>query len=366
LLLIAVSNAPPLRYSSCMTLALFEDDDPTPPAAAPKQNGVRPATLSPELTELAQQLPPQLRLGTSSWYFPGWAGIVWDQPYAEKELSKQGLAAYSQHPLLRTVSLDRAFYRPMTAAQYAQLAAQVSDDFRFVVKVPSVISDALVRETEGDQAGRGLRPNPHFLNADIMRSACIEPLLQGLGHKLGAVVLQMSPLPAAMLHPAQISELFGLLPGIFSSFSAIKNVAPHALMAIELRNPELVLGAPQRELVALLKDTGVTYCLGGHAKMPPLEEQLPILRQLWPGPLVARWNLHSKHGRFGYETAKAQYAPFDQLVDEDPATREVLARVIAGTVKNGQLALVTVNNKAEGSAPLSVIKLAQAVAELLA
>ena len=99
--------------------------------------------------------------------------------------------------------------------------------------------------------------------------------------------------------------------------------------------------------------------------MPPLEEQLPILRKLWPGPLVCRWNLHAKHGSFGYEAAKASYEPFDKLVDEDLATRNTLARVIAGTIRGGQQALVTINNKAEGSAPLSVAKLAQAVAQQL-
>jgi hypothetical protein len=81
--------------------------------------------------------------------------------------------------------------------------------------------------------------------------------------------------------------------------------------------------------------------------------------------LVCRWNLHSKHGQFGYQAAKDSYEPFDKLVDEDLATRKVLAKVIAGTLKGGKGVLVTINNKAEGSAPLSVAKLAQAVAERL-
>ena len=105
----------------------------------------------------------------------------------------------------------------------------------------------------------------------------------------------------------------------------------------------------------------VTYCLGLHAKMPPIEDQLPLLRALWPGPLVCRWNLHRRHGAFGYEAAKAQYEPFDQLIDPDDETRTHLARVIAGTCGAGELAYVTINNKAEGSAPLSVAALAEAV-----
>lgn len=94
--------------------------------------------------------------------------------------------------------------------------------------------------------------------------------------------------------------------------------------------------------------------MGLHAKKPPIEEQLPLLRTLWPGPLVCRWNLHRHHGAYGYESAKAQYAPFDRLQDPDPTTRAHLARVITGTCGAGQNAYVTINNKAEGSALLLV------------
>jgi hypothetical protein len=87
-----------------------------------------------------------------------------------------------------------------------------------------------------------------------------------------------------------------------------------------------------------------------------------MLRALWPGPLVCRWNLNSKHGAYGYEDAKALYAPFNQLVDEDLATRATLAKVAAATSKAGFNSYITINNKAEGSAPLSVAALAAAIA----
>ncbi len=351
-----------------MTLALF-DDAPEAPKSKRKLSkaavGVMPAPVPQEIQTLAQSLPRQLHLGTSSWTFPGWSGLVWDQPYAQGKLAKEGLRAYSQHPLLRTVSLDRAFYRPMRAEEYAALAAQVSDDFRFVVKVPSMISDALIRVSEGEQAGQGLQTNPHFLDAALFEQACLQPALQGLGAKLGALVLQMSPLPAQMFDGAGFFKRFEALAGILSAQSAMKSVAPEAVLAVEVRNPQFLQGACRDEFTALLKASGATYCLGLHAKLPPIGEQLPILRQLWPGPLVCRWNLHSKHGKFGYQAAKDSYEPFDKLVDEDLATRAVLAKVIAGTLKGGKSVLVTINNKAEGSAPLSVQRLAEAVAQRL-
>jgi hypothetical protein len=86
----------------------------------------------------------------------------------------------------------------------------------------------------------------------------------------------------------------------------------------------------------MLRSTGATFCMGLHAKMPPIEDQLPMLRALWPGPLVCRWNLHRRHGRFGYEDAEKLYGPFDKIVDPDPETRAALAKVIAGTTGAGQ------------------------------
>ena len=102
---------------------------PPPRPRARRSTAVLPAPPSPELIALAARLPPRLRLGTSSWHFPGWAGLVWAGDHAESKLSKEGLSAYGQHPLLGTVSLDRAFYRPLTASQYAKYAAQVPPGF---------------------------------------------------------------------------------------------------------------------------------------------------------------------------------------------------------------------------------------------
>ena len=95
--------------------------------------------------------------------------------------------------------------------------------------------------------------------------------------------------------------------------------------------------------------------------MPAPAEQLPILRQLWPGPFVCRWNLNPRHGAYGYEAARESYAPFDQMVDPDLHTREIVARVAAGTARQDQPVYVTINNKAEGCAPESVRALAEAI-----
>ena len=100
----------------------------------PAPGEVRPSWDSPLLQ--APVLPTDIRLGTSSWFFPGWRGLVYEGVHPQTALSKKGLAAYAQIPLLRTVSLDRTFYAPITTVEYARYAAQTPDHFSFVVKAP--------------------------------------------------------------------------------------------------------------------------------------------------------------------------------------------------------------------------------------
>ena len=337
---------------------------PPPPPPLPAEPPVRKKTrgaavaaapFDPALVELAAALPPGLRLGTSSWSYPGWANLVWDGDYAETVLSKNGLAALARHPLFRTVSLDRNFYRALTASQYARYAAMVPDDFRFVVKAPSLVTDATVR----DESGRGTQVNPVFLNSEIAIQEFVQPALEGLGHRIGALVFQLSPIPSQLLADqpallARIGEMLEALPGL-------NPVAPDAVIAVEVRDPQLLCPA----FADMLRSVGATFCMGLHAKMPPIEDQLPMLRALWPGPLVCRWNLHRRHGRFGYEDAEKLYGPFDRIVDPDPETRAALAKVISGTTRAGQHAYVTVSNNAEGCAPLTIASLARDIAGLL-
>ena len=339
------------------------------PAPAPAGRGlarragkVAPAPVAPELAALAHAMPPRLHLGTSSWSFPGWKGLVWAGDHAESKLAKEGLTAYAEHPLLTSVSLDRAFYRPLGASEYLRYAQQVPAHFRFVVKAPALVCDALVRA----EGGRGMAANPAFLSPELALREFIAPALEGLGAKTGALVFQLSPLPRALL--ARLPELIERIGALLAGLPPLAPQAPDGVLALELRDAAFLAPEHAPRLARALRvarqasGNPVTYCLGLHAKMPPIEEQLPLLRALWPGPLVARWNLHRRHGAYGYDAAKRGYEPFDQLVDPDPQTRAALARVITATTGAGHNAYVTINNKAEGSAPRSVIALAERLA----
>ena len=304
-----------------------------------------PADVGDDLRALAAALPPGLHLGTSSWHFPGWEGLVWGRAYGESTLSKRGLTAYAQHPLLRTVSVDRGFYRAIDSSTYAGFAAQVSTDFRFVVKAPSMVSDATVRDPAN---GRAIQPNPLFLDAALALESFLRPAVAGLGAHIGALVFQLSPLPPRWQRDE--AALFGRLALLLDACRS--ELPAPALLAVEVRDAELL----NPRFAALLKQCGARYCLGLHDRMPALEDQLPMLRAMWPGPLVCRWNLQRG---LRYDQAKGLFEPFDRLAAPDQATRAALARVLLGTLQAGHAAFVTINNKAEGSAPLSVLQLAR-------
>ncbi|MGX5659757.1 DUF72 domain-containing protein [Castellaniella ginsengisoli] len=323
-----------------------------PASAAPRGPArVRPAPAAQDWLALARRLPAQLRFGVSTWSYPGWDGLVWDGEYSPGVLSRHGLGAYHRHPLLRTVCVDRAFWRPLTAGQYAAYAGQVDGGFRFVVKCPALVTDAQVR----GEAGKALKPNPDFLDPRLAVEHFVRPALTGLGDRLGVLVFQLSPLPLGWFErPAPLLDRLGLM--LAAARQALAG-HPAVIVAVEVRDPELLGQA----LVDTLKAHGATFCLGLHGKMPPIEAQLPMLRALWPGPLVCRWSLNRVFGPYGYADAQKKHAPFDALVSEDTHTRAELARAIRGITGAGQPAYVTVSNDAEGCAPLSIQRLAQAV-----
>jgi uncharacterized protein YecE (DUF72 family) len=74
--------------------------------------------------------------------------------------------------------------------------------------------------------------------------------------------------------------------------------------------------------------------------------------------LLARWL-----GRPGdsYEAAKARYEPFSKLVDEDLTRRAELAQLVRDALNADAEVFAVANNKAEGSSPESLTRLAWAL-----
>lgn len=303
---------------------------------------VGPAPSDESLSELAAKIPANVRLGTSTWSFPGWAGIVYDRIVKSAALARPraGLAAYAQHPLFRTVGVDRSFYAPIPEVELRDFAASVPDDFRFLMKAPAAVTDAAERDAKG--APIGIRDT--FLDPTLAVDSFIGPVSAALGDKLGPIVFQFSPLASFAAPERVIDSVQGFL----------RALPEGPLYAVEVRDPELI----GRRFLQALASVGARYVISVHARMPPASMQLRFASALPPGPTVARWNLLAGHS---YESAKASFAPFNRIRVPDETTRAALADAIGMAVRARQPAFVIANNKAEGSAPLTLRALAQLV-----
>lgn len=341
---------------------LFDDpDDGALPQARRGDSIVAPAPFDDEIRRLGHRLPGNVYLGTSSWSFPGWQGIVYGGAFTEPQLARRGLAAYSAHPLLRSVCIDRSYYQPLAGDDYAHYADQVPPGFRFVVKAPAFMTDAAIRGERGTPD----RDNPQFLDAALAAEQFAAPAMEGLRDRVGPLVFQLAPMPRAQLRT--VAEQHALIARIGEFIARLpQRVAERApIYAVELRNSELL--TPR--FVRTLREAGARLCLSIHSRMPAAARQSAALRAMdapdqegedWrlQGPLVVRWNLHAG---LLYDEAKNRYAPFDRLIDADIVTRGTLAHLVHVAIKSAQPAFVIANNKAEGSAPLSCIELAKAV-----
>jgi uncharacterized protein YecE (DUF72 family) len=304
---------------------------------------VRPAVPEPRLLEVARRLPKNLHLGTSSLSFPGWEGIVYAEQYRVAVLARHGLRAYAQHPLLNALNIDSTFYRPQTAEQLAQHAAEVPENFRFIVKAYTGLTTA--PDTPRAQQ-RGIEPV--FLDPLYAEQTVIKPLVKGLGPKLGAVLFQFSPLGYRYTRD----------PGTFAArLGEFLTALPRGpVYAVELRDPE-ILGAPYEDALAA---AGAVHCSTVHSRMPAVDHQVLGARAHdgQGGPMIIRWMLHPGDD---YESAGARFAPFNRIVEPDKLSRGRITNLVKRGLSSGRDVYVMAANNAEGSAPLTLFELAMSV-----
>jgi uncharacterized protein YecE (DUF72 family) len=312
--------------------------------------GVRPAPVPEHLQLVAAQLPADIRIGTSSWSFPAWAGLVYDAEVSKARLARDGLAAYARHPLLRSVGIDRSYYAPLTTDTFAAYADVVPTEFRFLVKAHELCTiDRFPRHARYGAQG-GTR-NRLFLDASYTADVVVRPFVEGLGPKAGPLLFQFPPQDVAALGGAErfaerLCGFLGALP-----------VGP--LYAVEMRNAELLTPTYVQALVT----TGACHCLSAHPALPPIAAQIRLTRAALTRAMVIRWML--RRG-LAYDEARDLYRPFNRIVDEDPATRDAIATGCVAAAATHRPAFVIINNKAEGSAPLTAFRLAEDIAGRLA
>jgi uncharacterized protein YecE (DUF72 family) len=273
-----------------------------------------------------------IRLGTSSWSFPGWHGLVYAHHHDAGTLAKAGLGAYAAHPLLDSVSVDRSWYAPLTERAWAEYASSVPVNFRFVVKAHNAVT-----RLDGPTDRR------HFLDIHYASKEIVEPTLRGLGDTLGVVLFQFSPQSLTVLNdrPRFFTALRRFLSGLPSGVEK----------AVEIRDRALLCD----EYFDALEASRAHHCFSVHPRLPDVGTQFALSRGRARALTVVRWNLGAGER---YEAARRRFDPFDELKAPNPDVREQIARLVHDQ-RGPRPAYITINNKAEGSAPLSAIELAR-------
>ncbi len=300
-----------------------------------------------DVRALADQLPPTIRFGTSSWSFPGWSGIVYRRPRTQTALARDGLIEYARYPLFGTVGIDRSYYAPLTPDDLRRYAAQLPPGFPCCAKVPAMFASPVI---PGSGRASPAVANRDFLSADGFLRDVLEPWSLWFGGHAGPFVLEIPPMPPGeRLTPEQFADML---------HAFLERLPRRFQVGVELRDRRL-LG---ERYAQVLKATGALHVYTYWSAMP-----LPALQaQIVPpehGPaLMIRLLLRPGTK---YASQREAFRPFNRLVDVDEGMRRDVAGLLHEAVQRAQPTYVLVSNKAEGSAPLTIRALAEQVVAAL-
>jgi len=289
-------------------------------------------------------LPPNLHIGTCSWKYDDWKGLIYDP--AKTYSPNDYLPDYAKH--FSTVEIDRWFLSllpaeiklpdPETAKIYAD---SVPDDFIFSVKVPNAIT--LTHHFPRQPAKHkevANKPNEHFLNVDVLERFL--EILQPFGNKLGPVIFQFGYLTKATMPSLKVlldrfSEFFDQVPKGFH-------------YAVQVGNPNYL----KQSFFKFLRERDLSPVLVERYGMPPIAQvaekfdistaKSTVIRLMG----VDRWKVKMQAGK-----------TWDKIVAPKDESIEGVAKVVREQVDKGREVFVNVNNHYEGCAVLTIGKLVE-------
>jgi uncharacterized protein YecE (DUF72 family) len=289
--------------------------------------------------ELAGLAAEGVFIGTSSWKYPGWRGMlytddryIWRGRFAAARFERLCLREYAE--VFKTVSVDAAYYQFPTARWLGELTSQVPDDFLFAFKVTDAITLKCFPQLPrfGARAGQ---TNPDFLNADLFERAFLGPCA-AIRAKVGLLMFEF-----AHFHSTDFERGREFVEALDGFLAQLPRGWPYG---VEIRNRNFL----QPEYFATLARHGVAHVVNSWEAMPPVHEQLDTPGiQTAPELRAARFLL--RPGR-AYETAVKLFQPYDRVQDVFPEGREAMVRIIREGRRRPGRTLVFVNNRFEGCA----------------
>jgi len=272
---------------------------------------------------------PNPRIGTCSWKFESWVGLVYSAP---RGTAAEYLREYSGR--FETAEIDSWFYRMPSRRTVIDYLGHAGESLRFTCKLPMAISLTHHRKKPGERA---LRRNPDFLSGDLFKEFL--EAVQPMAGRLDAVMLEFEYLNKKKM------------PSLNQFLASLERFLPHVPdgvpLAIETRNKNHI----QKEYFQFLRENGLMHVFSEKIYMPHVYEVYERHGDLIEGGTVIRLlggdrkNMEEKTG-----------GEWNTIVEprSDLKQMAVMARNI---VERGMALTINVNNHYEGSAPMTIRRL---------
>jgi uncharacterized protein YecE (DUF72 family) len=289
-------------------------------------------------------------IGTSSWKYPGWCGMLYDRTryewrskFAESRFKRNCLAEYAE--VFKTVCVDAAYYTFPGQKYLEGMAGQVPEDFRFGFKVTDAIT--LKKFPNLDRFGQlAGKPNQNFLNAGLFAQAFLRSC-ESIRSKVGLLMFEFS-----RFWPSDYEHGRDFIADLDKFLAQLPKGWPYG---VELRNRNWL----KPEYFECLARHQVTHVFNSWEAMPPVNEQMALPgSRTHPELVAARFLLQP--GR-KYEQAVKLFEPYDQLKEEYPEARAAGQTLVAEGKAAGpkRKTFIFVNNRLEGNALATILALVQ-------
>ena len=291
---------------------------------------------------IPEQYESYLRIGTCSWKYDSWRGLVYDPD--KKYGPYDYLTDYAKY--FNTVEIDQWFWSLFpkgaklpdseTVRRYAD---SVPDDFVFTVKAPNSITltNYYAKQSEALKAFAN-RPNPYFLDTELLNRFL--ETLEPMKSKLGPVMFQFEYLnkkkmPSREVFLERLDEFFERAPKGFD-------------YAVEARNPNYLT----EDFFVFLQKRGLGFVLLEGYYMPHIAE-------ITAGHDVrtAKFSVVRLHGPDRQEIEERTGGLWNDIVEPKDEGLTAAAAMIAENTRKAITTFVNVNNHYEGCAPLTIQRL---------
>lgn len=276
-----------------------------------------------------------LRIGTCSWKYDSWIGLIYTEAGRHNYLQE-----YSQH--YSTVEIDQWFWslfdgkkpvlpNPKTVQEYVDA---VPDHFEFTVKVPNSITLTHYYQSAN---GHSLQANPYFLSNDLFEAflASLAPMHQQIGQLMFQFeYLNKQKMADQLLFMQRFGDFIANCPAGF----------PYA---IEIRNPHYL----NEKYFAYLQSKNLAHVFLQGYYMPSIVSVFSQHKSHIEKNAIIR--LHGPNRKQMEEMTGNQWS---EIVAPRDAELSEIARMVLEMIEKKIKIFFNVNNHYEGSAPKTIAR----------